>query len=179
MQLSDLEKVLNDKLTKALQNLPRVLAEEAVNFTKDNFKKQGFQAEALQVWKPRKPGSPRNKGRALLIDTGRLLRSIKVISVSGFTAKFGSTGVPYAKAHNDGVNAIVNIPSFKRAKLKNTANTTEGKRKFRKQTLQSVSTVRSHSRKMNLPQRKFLGTSIFLQRQLVRHARLIIARAIK
>ncbi|ULT44118.1 hypothetical protein KRR40_12580 [Niabella defluvii] len=43
------------KLRAAIKGLPLVLANEAVNFTLENFRKQGFQGgSGLQAWAKRK-----------------------------------------------------------------------------------------------------------------------------
>lgn len=178
--LNNIGAVLQAKLQKIVTQLPVMLANEAVNFSKDNFRKQGFQADTLQPWKQRSSNAIRNKGRAILTDSGRLKRSIRVISVSGLSAKFGSTGVPYAAAHNYGFKGTVNVKSYKRSKI-GTVKVSTGKsgQPFKnKKTIVGVGTVKAHQRKMNLPQRRFLGYSIFLQRQLQRKAAVFIAKTL-
>lgn len=179
--LNNIEKILAAKLQKAVLQLPTILANHAVNVTKDNFAKQGFQNQSLEAWKPRAINAVRNKGRALLVDTGRLKRSIRVLSVSGLKATYGSAGVPYAAAHNNGFKGTVNVKSHKR-NIIGTIKVSTGKsdQPFKKkQTITGVGTVKAYQRNMNLPRRRFLGYSVFLHRQLNRMAAVHIAKALK
>lgn len=177
--LNNIGDVLKKKLEKAVSELPTILANEAVNFTKDRFTKQGWQEETLQPWQKRKSNAPRNKGRAILIDTGRLKRSIRIISTSALRAEFGSVGVPYAAAHNYGFHGTVTVKAHNRKRIGN-IKVSSGKtgKTDTKKGVTGTSQVRSFQRRMNLPQRKFLGNSIFLHRQLQRIAALHIARTI-
>ena len=78
------------------------MANNAVNhFKVDNFNAEGFIDEAVERWPARKSKKD-NAGRRLLVKTGRLRESIKVLSRAGNTRKIG-TLVPYSKYHNDGI----------------------------------------------------------------------------
>jgi phage gpG-like protein len=173
-KLSDLDKMLQAKIRKAILKLPLVLANEAVNWSKQNFTRQGFPGESFQSWPARKPGSRKNAGRAILVNTGRLKRGVQVISSSGLQAKFGVLDVPYAAAHNNGFKGTVNVKSYKRAKI---ATISQG---FAlKKSVVGIGVVGSHQRHMNLPRRRFIGYSPVLQSILARKATITLARDLK
>lgn len=76
----------------------------AVNEAKTNFKRQGFMDRSLKRWKPRKKPDP---GRAILVKTGRLRRSISRLSTTNKRVTIGSKGkaAVYAGVHNYGLKA--------------------------------------------------------------------------
>lgn len=142
---------------KVRESIPRRVGAEGVRFFKQSFKWQGFkQSLALTRWQNRK-GGKRNKGRALLIDTGRLRRSIRVTGSGADYVRVG-TDVPYARIHNEG------------GRITGTASVRPHKRKGRP--------VKGHTRNVNLniPKRQFMGNSKFfndhmigeIQRELLR-----------
>lgn len=159
---------LINRVTKAVSQLPRRAAVLAVAFSKQRFRDQAWVDNSTEVWKKRAKGwkteSRKRQGRAILVDTGRLKRSIRTVSVDDSRAIIG-TDVPYARAHNDGFRGQVTqqVRGFTRA----------GKR--------GSHHVRAHSRKRNvtLPRRRFLGTSAILDKQLTRMMTAEIIRAIK
>lgn len=150
---------------KFRRTLPRVIGQEAVKFAKDNFRRQGFQDNPFQKWKKRKPGAERNKGRAILVDSGRLKRSVRVTRIVGNLIYIGSN-VPYAKIHNEG-GRITGQARVRR----HTRRTRTGAR----------TTVRAHTRRMDvrMPQRKFIGASTELNRRVNRAIRLKLLKAFK
>lgn len=90
------------RLKSTLDKFPRVVGQETVRFVTRNFDKGGFHDGALQRWKPRKnKKAKRNKGRALLVNTGQLRDSVRVIRADHRQVVVG-TDVPYAKVHNEG-----------------------------------------------------------------------------
>lgn len=91
-------------LRQTLVVLPRVLATEGVNFSKESFQKQGWTNNSFERWKKRKSGQKRNKGRAILVDSGDLRRSVRILSTSIGKATYGST-LKYAPVHNAGLRA--------------------------------------------------------------------------
>ena len=76
----------------------------AVNEAKTNFKRQGFMDRSLKRWKPRKKPDP---GRAILVKTGLLRRSIRRLSTTNKRVTIGSKGkaAVYAGVHNYGLKA--------------------------------------------------------------------------
>jgi phage gpG-like protein len=95
-----------DRLAARIRaGVPEVLdkmANNAVNhFKVDNFNAEGFIDESVERWQPRKSKRD-NAGRRLMVKTGRLRESIKVLSRYGNSRKIG-TLVPYAPYHNYGI----------------------------------------------------------------------------
>lgn len=79
-----------------------LIGNEAKNFFVASFRKQGFENRSVEHWKPRKKEDNR-KGRAILVDSGDLRRSIirEPVNKSQLKVKI-STDLPYAKIHNEG-----------------------------------------------------------------------------
>lgn len=146
------------------RRLPRVIGQEAVNFAKDNFRRQGFQDNPFQKWKQRKPGAARNKGRAILVDTGRLKRSIRVTRTTATKVYIGSN-VDYAEAHNEGAH----IFGAQRV------------RKHHRRTRSGMVQVKAHFRTANtrIPRRRFIGASDELNRRINRKIRLRLLKIMK
>lgn len=151
------------------QSLPTLVGNEAVNFYKRSFKRQGFIDERFERWKKRKEGDGKNrKRRAILIKTGRLRRSIRVTSKSTNYVTIG-TDVPYAKIHNEGgrINKEVRVREHKR-RARGTSTRTARKSKSRSPA--ASITVSAHKRKMNttIDQRQFIGESKFFNKRIRR-----------
>lgn len=107
-KLSDLVRRDAARLRQQMRKLPRLLGNEVVRHTLDNFKLQGFkQSEGfVQRWQPRKPSRRRERGRrAILVKSGALRRSVRVVSVSPTSALVASR-LPYSKRHNDGLKGM-------------------------------------------------------------------------
>lgn len=171
--------------------LPLLMGNEVVNFALDNFKRQGFLGDSLQPWRPRKNPNkwgqaPKRNSRAILVDTGRLRRSIRVVRSNWQEIVIG-TDVPYAKAHNEGLR-IGEIQKVKQHTRKITkigiVKTISQKKKTkiefgRKQT--GTTTVAAHTRRVNqnIPARRFLGDSPYLRATLQRVAAAEILKALK
>lgn len=88
------------KLKRVLRRLPRDVGNEALRWFIDNFRKQ--QSPQGTAWAPRKDG---DGSRSLLVQSGRLRRSIRLTRVTSNGFRIGSA-VPYAKYHNDGSGRI-------------------------------------------------------------------------
>lgn len=130
-------------LQQLKKNLPTIVGNEMVNDAKAHIRKgTDIKGRAMT---PRKSGAKRNTGRALLVDTGDGLRSID-FEVKG--KKIMLIAKDYMIAHNEGVSATVT----KRAHTRT--------RKGRSET------VKSHSVKMNLPQREYAGDSSVLRTKI-------------
>ena len=143
---------LMNKYRVAVLRVPLLAGNEAVNFTLDNFKMQGFLGATFQPWTTRKGGWKRDKrkGRALLIDTGRLRRSIRITRITADSVAIGSN-VKYAQAHNQGasIGVIQSVKSFSRS---------------------NGSSVKAHTRRVNIkiPRRQFIGNSPYLNARISR-----------
>lgn len=123
-------------LTALKREVPTIAANEMVNFALDNIRTgKDINGNAFQ---PRKAGAPRNRGRAILVDTGDGRRSISArVDANGATL----TANEYMQAHNTGVSKPVTVRS----------HTRRSRGRSHK--------VSSHSRTMNLPARTFAGDS--------------------
>jgi phage gpG-like protein len=162
-----------DNLIKARKALPNEIAVLAVRFSKDRFREQAWLDSAKKPWasrKQRREGGKR-KSQTLLVDTGRLKRSIRKVKVSQSEVVIG-TDVPYAEIHNNGgkITAVANVKSFTKK-----AHTRKAHTRTRKGTVEAVDaqtveahTVKAHRRKMNLTikQRQFIGNSAALAKDI-------------
>lgn len=156
------------------KELPVIIGREAVNFFKDRFRFGGWIDTGFEKWKPRNPNAPRNNGRALLIDTGRLRNSIRVIEQGANYVVIG-TDVPYAEAHNEGTNETVTVSPHRRKNKFGDKFTAKKGKELKKSTkikwevkASGVTFVQSHQRKMNIPERRFMGASEFLFKRINR-----------
>lgn len=141
------------RLRRAMITLPVVAGNEVLNFTLDNFRRQGFMGSSFEPWTKRKAiKKDARSGRNLLIDTGRLRRAGRIVRASLGEVVIGY-GVPYARAHNDGlrISTVQSVKSYTRRK---------------------GSLVRAHTRKVNfiMPRRQFIGNSPYLTAQIRRVA---------
>lgn len=95
------------KLEKMGRTLPKMLANKTLNFTKDNFRKQGFDDGGVSPWAGRKRGNAAdrrtNKNRAILVDSGALRRSLAIKKATFREIRVGSYGIAYASRHNRGL----------------------------------------------------------------------------
>ena len=161
-------------LQKMKSTLPTVLGKRIKNFTLEAFRKQGFTDSGFTKWKPRKKN--KDAGRAILVKTGKLRRSIKVSRANWTRVVVGSYGVAYAQIHNEGgeisKSASSTVIHFKRVdelrKMgKNGKLTSFMGSKFSKKRgshfAQKVS-IGAHS--INMPKRQFIGRSQRLEREL-------------
>ena len=169
--------ILN-RVTNAVRTLPRRAATLAVGFSKDRFRAQNWADTSRESWKPRSAntwGRKERSGRAILVDSGRLRRSIRVIHVDENSAIIG-TDVPYARAHNEGYSGTVkqNVRAFTRNKTKYGVIRGKQLKRSTKISYGRVKTgdvnVKAHTRTITqkIPRRQFLGQSALLNRQIER-----------
>lgn len=134
-----------------------------MNFFKQSFKRQGFIDEHYRRWKDRKDKSKSSRGRKILVKSGRLRRSIRITKKGRNYVEVG-TNVPYAQIHNEGgtVRKEVRVREHTRRSAAGSTRTAR-KSRTRKKT-----TVKAHSRKMNLTQeqRQFIGKSKFFNKRI-------------
>lgn len=76
----------------------------AVNQFVGSFRDQGFTDQAIVKWKPRKSKKD-DIGRAILVKTGALRRSIKRGYTSWVRTVIQSVGLVYAEVHNYGLKS--------------------------------------------------------------------------
>lgn len=180
---------LVNRVTACIQVIPQRAATLAVNFSKERFRTQSWVDTTTQPWKNRKPmrwGRAERAGRGLLVDSGRLKRSIRKILVSAEVVIIG-TDVPYARVHNDGFHGKITqkVASHKRNLSKfGVIRGKENKRSTRVdfgRVKRGETTVSTYTRtiRQNIPKRQFIGTSAVLDTQLQRMMTAEITRAIR
>jgi phage gpG-like protein len=180
--------VLQQRFKEVIHRLPVLVGGEVVNFALDNFKRQAWLGESMQRWPKRKDPTKwgmkvKRPGRALLVDSGRLRQSIRIITHTMDSVTVGSD-VPYAKAHNDGVRLgeIQQVKSFERkvhgvAKVQSIK--THKSRNVKVQT--GMQQVKAFTRRIDqrIPARRFIGNSPYLNARLQRVVSAEILRATK
>jgi phage gpG-like protein len=89
---------------KFQQDAPKVIANESKNHFLEGFRKGGGQTDDSKGgWRQRESTAKRNSGRAILVDTGALRRSISVLKATFKEIIIASTGIQYAARHNEGI----------------------------------------------------------------------------
>lgn len=161
-----------DQLTKLYPRLPKIAGVVAVNFSKERFRSQNWLNNSTEPWQARKRNTKGKRG--VLIKSGRLKRSIRVVKTTPNSATIG-TDVPYAQIHNEGgrVNVTQSVS-------KHTRKAHSRRRKGRKETVKEH-TVKAHSRKVNfiMPRRQFMGQSAVLDKQIERTLTAKLMHALK
>lgn len=174
-----------NRLAAKYRVLPGIAATVAVNFFKERFVQQNWIDARTQPWKKRK--SEKDRGRAVLVKTARLKRDVQKIYVGDTYAIVGTTRLtaPYAKAHNEGFKGTVTVNAHRRnryKKVKETYITKKGNQRTRtsKQVDQVTGPIQvgTHRRKMNIPQRRFMGPSPVLDNRIERQIAAELIRAI-
>lgn len=164
-----------------LRKLPLIAGNRGKNFFQDRFRDQAWYDQTFSPWKKRKETAERNKGRAILTDSGTLKRSISVLQADWDNVIVGipssSPAAKYAAAHNWGFTGTVSVHPYIRIasrKVGTKALKLKGRQMRvriggKKIKIQGASHgVKMHSRKMNIPQRQFIGNSALLNRLLQR-----------
>lgn len=177
------------RVTDAVAAIPQRAATLAVNFSKERFRAQCWVDNTSQPWAKRRAvrwGRKERAGRALLVDSGRLKRSIRKVLVDPEVIIIG-TDAPYARVHNEGFRGKVTqkVRSHKRAVTK--LGAIQGKELKRSTRVsfgrvkRGEATVKAYSRtiRVNIPKRQFIGPSAVLDRQLQRMMTVEITKAIK
>ena len=152
---------------RLIADLPAYIGTEAVRFFQDSFTRQGFIDTGSVKWKPRSTKAKRNT-RGILMDTGALRRSIRIVSKGRNYVIIGATQ-PYAQAHNEGVDATVNIKAHTRRITAITKVFNIKSKRGRKVRVNtgSLAHVKAHTRKMKLEKRQFMGKSAFFEKRIL------------
>ena len=104
-----------------------------------------------------------------MVQSGRLRNSIR-LQTANIRQIVIATSAPYAEAHNEGVNRRVMVKAHTRhtyTKVKEQYTTRKGKTRNRTMRKQDGEyQVKSHQRKMNMPQRQFMGDSEIMFRKI-------------
>lgn len=174
-------KELERRFRSIIIRLPAIVGNEALNFVLDNFRKQSFPGTFMQNWparkNPTKWGRVKRPGRALLVDSGRLRRSIRIVKSTNDLVVIG-TDVKYAKAQNEGFKGKVtqNVQGHQRrvfGKVKSNGKTKKGV-----VGTQNVSPFK-RTIKQNIPARRFMGPSPYLNAKLKRIIQLELLKALR
>jgi len=174
-------KRFEQKMREATRRLPRRLAAEMLRYTDQRFREQGWDGKP---WRQRKPGAKNNTGRALLMNRGRLRRSVRITRITDTEIVQGSD-VPYARIHNEGFNGSQNVKAHNRSlkfKAQYTDLTQKTKRgKWKVRTAKGVyeTKVKNFTRRMRMPRRQFMGDSPYLSRNLGRIIEATLKEAVK
>jgi phage gpG-like protein len=159
-----------------LKKFPLLMANRGKNFFQDRFRDQAWYDEKYEPWPKRKEADKKGRGRAILTLRGHLKRGNR-IKQADWGAVIVGNDVPYAEPHNNGSKETVQVHAHGRVasrKVGTKAMKLKGKQKVvriggRKVKIQGAShTVKAHSRKMNLPRRRFIGNSALLNRLINR-----------
>lgn len=146
---------------------------EAKNHFIRNFSRQGFLDETIDPWQKRK--SKKSSGHGILIKSGDLRRSIKVLKRNRKGITVGSD-LPYAQVHNEG--GVINRKQRSNSiNFKINKNGTSRFAKKKNANFQMDVTIGAHSFKM--PKRQFIGNSSFLTKKLTNILRADINRAFR
>lgn len=158
-------------MQQVLKIAPTLLGGEGLNFFLDSFKNEGWLGDGgMEKWPARKKngkwGKTPRPNRALLVDSGRLRRSVRVVRSSEMEVVWGSDA-PYARAHNEGVRLGI----IQQVKPYNRRNKKTGK----------TSPVKAHTRRINqnIPKRQFMGASDYLTKRFQRTITAEFNRALK
>lgn len=138
---------LEQRIRKAMRSLPKLVAEDAAEYSRRRFAEKNFDGKP---WKPLSKNYRPTRG-TLLVRSGALLNSVRVVSVSQEKVVIGAgnSKVPYAQVHNEGFSGSVVVKTHSRRM--------KGGKTVR---------VKSHNRRMNIPRRQFMGNCPELERKL-------------
>lgn len=140
---------IQQRLAQTIRELPAIVANEAVNFTLDNFEREAWLGNTSEPWQKRKNptkwGKRDETDRALLVKTGKLKRSIRSRTEEDRAFLIaGGADVPYARVHNEGFKGKV------------TQQVDEHLRRNKKGGFSRVSAF-TRTINQNIPRRKFMG----------------------
>lgn len=145
-KMADGFKAKSDKIRQLQKRIPRYIAGAAEKMKDANFSAEGFviNGSARPRWKKRKKENHLTRGRRILYGMGNLQNNVKSKALADrVSVGVDLSKVPYAKVHNEGGRLIQYVRAHTRKHWKT------GKRYQ----------VRAFSRKLNIPQRKYLGYS--------------------
>lgn len=134
-------------------------------FKRDIFNAKGFIDQGIKKWQDRATNDTGKKGkksksRALLIYTGNLRRSIRILHISTNSVSVGSKGVKYAEIHNTG-GTITQTPTDKQRRFFWAMHKQTNNDNWKYAALAQTIHIR-------IPQRQFIGTSAALDKRIQR-----------
>lgn len=165
------------KLKELVAIYPKLIGNEAVNFFKSNFDKEGWQGETFEKWPSRKRETRLSTGKPILFSSGTLKRSIQVKSTSESEVVVGTAGqIPYARIHNEGgqITQAARSETFVRNRFKKAP-----KRGQFRRGVKPGKGFTFRDRTINIPKRQFMGDSPVLRARLKEMAINEIKKAIQ
>lgn len=140
----EIDKLLENQMEEILQGTAQIVAETSVEYFQNTFRTKKFDGNP---WVP--PRVPKRSG-SLLVQSGALLNSIRPVLVSPerIVIAAGNEKVDYAQVHNEGFTGTVTVPAHIR------------------HTRRGDQVVRQHTRRVNIPQRQFIGAAQELENDL-------------
>lgn len=94
---------LPDAFRSWRREFPHAASVDAVEFFKGSWRRQGWLDQRLAKWPARKANTKRSRGRAILVQTGKLRRSIMPKHDRDHIGAVSR--LPYAAVHNQGLRA--------------------------------------------------------------------------
>lgn len=158
--MKDFQKIAADikskmrKVRSIQRQVPDIVASAAEAMKDANFSAQGFVTNGrANRWPKRRKETQRSSGKRILHSTGTLQNSVKTEAIKNrIHVGVDLNTVPYAQVHNEGGRITQNVRPHHRTHYKS------GKR-FQ---------VRSFTRRITMPQRKYLGHSPDIMKKVSR-----------
>jgi phage gpG-like protein len=153
-------KILKAGYARFRTQLPMIVSTIAANTFKENFRRQGYEADSggINRWKKRVVV---DAGRGILTKSGRLRRSLRA-APTGNEARV-VTNVPYAKVHNEGFKGTVSVKSHKRytyqTSIQKRRTKSGKKRNTVVKTRNGVTRVKGYTKRMTVVARPFMITT--------------------
>ena len=161
-----------DKVRKQMHsNYARIMpavAEIAVNFFQDRFRAEAWTDRSAKRWAQRKNKDKNKNKRGILIKSGQLRNAIRPDIISTNLVQI-SNRKPYAAVHNQGFKGVVHVrPHDRKIKGRVTVQNIETRRSSTRKTTTGIAKVKGHSRRVDMPQRQFMGNSEAMERKFDR-----------
>lgn len=177
------------KFKKEIEAMRTIMGVEAVNHYKKSFVNQGFTDKTFDKWKKRsKRENRRGKtpdggvasvraGRAILVKTGTLKRSINYIRSGRYAVVINTGALPYAKVHNDGFRGTQYVKGH-HSSNKSINVSVRGSGSFVNGVFQKGRAkrvrlagnryqIQAHSKRVVMPKRQFIGYSQTLNNKIL------------
>lgn len=149
------------------KQLPAELANYAVNFYKENFKRQGWAGTKFERWKKTQTKEQKfGKSSGILVGTGNLKKSIRINKLTpyGFVISAGNQKVKYATIHNEGGYLYPRITAKSRKFFWYMFKKT-GDEMWKRMAL-----TKKQRLKIKIDKRQFIGPSETLNEELIKKA---------
>lgn len=138
----------------AVIQFPNKAANIALRFINGNFRAQGYQGASFNRWKKNK------RNGTILVKSGALRAATSYSLQPGQVTIFNR--MAYAKIHNEGFKGTLTIKAhsrnrYSKSRVSSGKLTKSGKARMQTVTAKSgESSVKAHSRIVNIPQRQFM-----------------------